>query len=161
MPMKYDASSIQVLEDPLAFIRRRREMFVGPCVHPQTMALGLAGDALFLGATEVEIHRWCNWWIVASSHDWLTSCNSHDLQETFNRIIGRPDQVNGCRSEVVIHALCGSVFSIKSGELVVIKGDKVLIQSLLSQKPLCEMGEKRIVGFAMAGTEDPGHHPNN
>jgi hypothetical protein len=55
-------------------------------------------------------------------------------------------------SSIQILALLPTPFLLKSGELVVIKGDRVSIQRLLS---LCEMGEKRIVGFAMAGTKGP------
>jgi hypothetical protein len=56
--MKYDASSIKVLDDPIAFIRQRPEMFVGVAeVQPEFLATSLAHDALALGVRQVEIHH--------------------------------------------------------------------------------------------------------
>ena len=56
--MKYDASSIKVLDDPLTFIRQRPEMFVGVAeVQPEFLATSLAHDALALGVRQVEIHH--------------------------------------------------------------------------------------------------------
>lgn len=37
--MKYDTTSIEVIDDPVAFIRRRPEMFVAPgVVRPELLA---------------------------------------------------------------------------------------------------------------------------
>jgi predicted TIM-barrel fold metal-dependent hydrolase len=71
--MKYDVSSIKVLDDAIAFVRRRPEMFVGVAeVQPELLATSLAHDALALGVRQVEIHHVNEWWAVVSEEDWLT-----------------------------------------------------------------------------------------
>jgi DNA gyrase/topoisomerase IV subunit B len=70
--MKYDASSIKVLDDPIAFIRRRPEMFVGVVeAQPEFLATSLAHDALALGVRQVGIHHVGEWSAVVSAEDWL------------------------------------------------------------------------------------------
>jgi hypothetical protein len=45
--MKYDASSIKVLDDPVAFIRQRPEMFVGLAqVQPEFLATSLEWSSM-------------------------------------------------------------------------------------------------------------------
>jgi len=86
--MKYDASSIKVLDDPIAFIRRQPEMFVGVAeVQPEFLATSLAHDALALGVRQVEIHHVGEWWAVVSAEDWLAYHNDVGVRETFNRIL--------------------------------------------------------------------------
>jgi hypothetical protein len=149
--MKYDASSIKVLDDPIAFIRRRPEMFVGVVeVQPEFLATSLAHDALALGVRQVGIHHVGEWWAVVSAEDWLAYHNDDDgVRETFNRILPIPGGVNGCRSEVVLHALAAAVFTSKAGALVVLSGDETVIRHVLARNPFCSIGEKRIVAFAM------------
>ena len=123
--MKYDASSIEVIDDPIAFIRRRPEMFIGVAeVRPEFLATSLAYDALALGVKQVEVHHVGEWWAVLSAEDWLAYHNDVGVRETFNRILPIPGSVNGCRSEVVLHALAAAVFTSKAGELVVFSGDE-------------------------------------
>ena len=56
--MKYDASSIGAIDDPVAFVRRRMEMFVGSGpLRPEFLATALAHDALQLGCKRVELHH--------------------------------------------------------------------------------------------------------
>jgi hypothetical protein len=74
--VKYDASSIQILDDPVAIIRRRPKMHVGSeDIRPGWLAAALARDALDLGCKHAEIHRLGDWWIVASEQDRLTYHN--------------------------------------------------------------------------------------
>jgi len=146
--MKYDA--IKVLDDPIAFIRRRPEMFVGAAkVQPEFLATSLAYDALALGVKRVEILHVEEWWAVLSAEDWLAYHNDLSVRETFNRILPIPGSVNGCRSEVVLHALAAAVFTSKAGELVVLSGGKAVIRHVLTRNPFSRIGEKRIVAFAM------------
>jgi hypothetical protein len=148
--MKYDASSIEVIDDPIAFIRRRPEMFIGVAeVRPEFLATSLAYDALALGVKQVEVHHVGEWWAVLSAEDWLAYHNDVGVRETFNRILPIPGSVNGCRSEVVLHALAAAVFTSKAGELVVLSGDETTIRHVLARNPFCGIGEKRIVAFAM------------
>jgi hypothetical protein len=148
--MKYDASSIKVLHDPIAFIRRRPEMFAGAAeVQAEFLATCLAHDALAFGVRQVEIHHVGEWWAVVSAQDWLAYHNDVGVRETFNRILPIPGSVNGCRSEVVLHALATAVFTSKAGELVVLSGDETVIQQVLARNLFCRIGEKRIVVFAM------------
>ena len=148
--MKHDASSIKVLDDAIGLIRRRPEMFIGTSVaRPEFLATSLAHDALTLGATQVQIHHIDDWWAVASDEDWLTYDNDLSIRETFSRILPIPGVVNSCRSEVVVHALAGTVFTRKAGELTILSGDKATIRSMLMRDPICRIGEKRIVAFLM------------
>jgi hypothetical protein len=148
--MKYDASSIKVLDDPIAFIRRRPEMFIGVAeAQPEFLATSLAYDALALGVRQVEIHHVAEWWAVVSAEDWLAYHNDVGVRETFNRILPIPGSVNGCRSEVVLHALAAAVFTSKAGELVVLSGDETVIRHVLARNSFCRIGEKRVVAFAM------------
>lgn len=148
--MEHDASSIRVIDDPVAFIRRRPEMFVGSGeVRPELLVTGLAHDALSLGCKRVEIHHAADWWAVASDEDWLAYQNDLDVRETFNRILPIPGSVNGCRSEVVVRALAGSVFTNKPGELVVLSGDEATIRRILARDPFSDLRRKRVVAFAM------------
>jgi hypothetical protein len=148
--MKCDVSSIKVLDDAVALVRQRPEMFVGVGeVQPEFLATSLAHDALALGVRQVEIHHIDEWWAVVSEEDWLTYHNGVGVRETFNRILPIPGSVNGCRSEVVVHALAAAVFTSKAGELVVLSGDEGVARSALARGPLCHIGNKRIVAFAM------------
>jgi hypothetical protein len=148
--MKYDPSSIKVLDDAIGLVRRRPEMFIGTGVaRPEFLATSLVHDALALGATHVEIHHLNDWWVVASDEDWLTYHNDLSIRETFSRILPVPGVVNACRSEVVVHALAGTVFTSKAGELTILCGDEAAIRSVLTRDPFCRIGEKRIVAFSM------------
>jgi hypothetical protein len=159
--MKYDASSIAVIDDPVAFIRRRPAMFVGPGeVRPEFLATALARDALDLGCAHVEVFHVGDWWAVASAEDWLVCHNDPGVRETFNRILPTPSSVNGCRCEVVVRALAASVFTIKAGELIVLSGDEVTIRRVLTRAPFCRLREKRVVAFAMAQSSGPVGDPN-
>jgi hypothetical protein len=89
------------------------------------------------------------WWAVVSAEDWLAYHNDVGVRETFNRILPIPGSVNGCRSEVVLHALAAAVFTSKAGELVVLSGDETVIRHVLARNSFCRIGEKRIVAFAM------------
>jgi hypothetical protein len=158
--VKYDASSIRVIDDPVAFIRRRPEMFVGSgVVQPSFLATTLARDALDLGCKQVDIHHIGDWWAVASEEDWLAYHNDLGVRQTFNRLLPTPWSVNGCRSEVVVRALAASVFTSKAGELIVLSGDESAIRCVLAQEPLCRLGEKRVVAFAMGLGNAPPEEP--
>jgi hypothetical protein len=160
--MEYDESSIMVLNDVLALIRRRPKMFVGetaPEFVPEFLATRLAGDVLSLGAKQVEIHHAGDWWATASDEDWLAYQYQGQLarhysglgtRDIFNRILPVPGHVNSCRSEVVIHALAASVFTAKAEALVVLSGDEAKVRGLLARDPFNGLGEKRVVAFTMA-----------
>jgi hypothetical protein len=92
------------------------------------------------------------WWAVASGEDWLAFHNDLGVQETFNRFLPIPGSV-GYRSEVVVHALAASVFTIRAGSLVVLSGDEPTIHNVLARDPFCRLGDKRIVAFAMEPRE--------
>jgi hypothetical protein len=125
-------------------------MFVGVAeVQPEFLAISLAHDALALGVRRVEIYHDGEWWAVVSAEDWLAYHNDVGVRETFNRILPIPGSVNGCRSEVVVHALAAAVFTNKAGELVVSSGDETVIRHVLARNAFCAIGEKRIVAFAM------------
>jgi hypothetical protein len=159
--MKYDVTSIGVIDDPVAFIRRRQEMFVGPgVVRPEFLATALARDALDFGCAHVEVYHVGDWWAVASADDWLAYRNDLGVRETFNRILPTPGSVNGCRSEVVVRALAASVFTSRAEELVVLSGDEATVRTLLARDPFCRLGDKRIVAFAMAEDEGVGTDQN-
>ncbi len=153
--MDYDESSIAVLTDAVAFIRKRPEMFVRWST-PEFLATALAGDALALGVKQVEIHHAGDWWAVASDDDWLAyrsypypPHNDLSVQDVFNRILPGPGSVNSCRSEVVIHALAASVFTTRAGSLLVLSGDEEVVRGLLARDPFCQLSEKRVVAFTM------------
>ena len=60
--MKCDISSIKVLDDAVALVRQRPEMFVGVGeVQSEFRATSLAHDALALGVRQVEIHHIDEW----------------------------------------------------------------------------------------------------
>jgi hypothetical protein len=131
-------------------------MFAGVAdVRPEFLATSLAHDALALGARQVEIHHADHWWAVASSEDWIAYHNNCSVRETFRRILPVPGIVNACRSEVVVHALAGAVFTSKSGELTILSGDEAAIRRLLAHDPFCRLGEKRFVAFAMLQSSAP------
>jgi hypothetical protein len=160
MPVKYDASSIQILDDPVAFVRRRPEWFVGSDeVRPGFLVTALARGALDLGCKQVEVHHIDDWWAVASDEDWLAYHNQLGVRETFNRILPSPAGVNACRYEVVVRALAASVFTCRAGELVVLSGDEATIRGVLAQEPLCRLREKRVVAFTMGSGHDPAEEP--
>ena len=102
-----------------------------------------------LGVKQVEIHHVGEWWAVLSAEDWLAYHNDLSVRETFNRILPIRGSVNGCRSEVVLHALAAAVFTSKAGELVVFSGDETAIRHVLTRNPFCRIGENRIIAFAM------------
>jgi hypothetical protein len=148
----YDSSSIKVLDDAITLVRRRPELFVGRGaaeVQPEFLVTSLAHDALALGVRQVEIHHVGEWWAVVSDEDWLAYHNDVGVRETFCRILPLPGSVNGCRAEVVVHALAAAVFTSKAGELVILSGDEAVVRSLLADPFLSRMGDKRIVAFAM------------
>jgi hypothetical protein len=126
-------------------------MFVGMGeVRPEFLATSMAHDALALGVRQVEIHHVGDWWAVVSDEDWLRYHNGLSVRETFDRILPIPGSVNGCRSEVVVHALAAAVFTCRAGELEILSGDKADARSVLRRTPFCQMGSKRIVAFAMS-----------
>ena len=52
--MKFDVSTIKVLDDAIALVQQRPEMFVGVGeVQPEFLATSLAHDALALGVRQV------------------------------------------------------------------------------------------------------------
>lgn len=154
----YNPSQIKIIDDAISLIRRRPEMFVGEGdVRPAFLVAALAQDVLALGARQIEIHRTHEWWIVASDEDWLAYDNNLDVREIFHRILPAPDRVNGYRSEVVIHALAGAVFTSKATDLVVFSGDDAEIRHLLTREPFVRFSQKRIVGFTMTPSKHTAH----
>jgi hypothetical protein len=141
---------IAVIIDPIEHIRRRKEMYV-PGGHPDPIypASRLAGDALLLGATRVEMGRSDEWWWVAADFDWISSSGVSD-QEIFSRVVPLPEAgANSMRGEVLLTAFASAVVTVVGNTPRILAGPEDL--KALRLLASFSSGRPRLVGFRMEG----------
>lgn len=142
---------IEVLEDVIAHVRRRKTMYLGrEEVIPENLITALVNDALTLGTQAVEVRHRENWWMVSSEEDWLIRGHQCTVEQVFKKLVplaGAGPEV--IRNEVLLAAFASIVFTRKGGELIQIVGtlpleDRSLIESLRAI-PVSH----RVIGFAL------------
>lgn len=126
MHMSYSADDLQQI-DPVEYVRANPEMFSSTGVpNPATIANDIALDALVLGARNVRVFRFSDWWVVCADVDWLRiPCQcSAPPRETFTRLLGFPElAVNSHRHEIVATAYAHAVVSHSTTDSFVVSGD--------------------------------------
>ena len=124
--MKYTAADLQPL-DPIAHIRANPKMYTGHDVpSPMFIAHFISLDALTLGASDVRITRFDDWWIVCADLDWLNApCQcSASPRASFNRLLGFPElAANSMRHEILATAFAQCVVSLSTTDRFVVCGD--------------------------------------
>lgn len=148
--MKQTADDLQKL-DALQYVRDNPNMFL-PYGKSAAWAIanGLSGDALVLGAIDVRVFRYDQWWIVAADKDWLDvpcSCPAGP-QDAFSRLLGFPEAgVNSHRHEIIATAYANSVISISSADRFVVSGNVADCDAVWGQ--LLTGNMQRAVAFRM------------
>lgn len=103
--------------EALPFIRSNPARFF-PSGTPSgvQIAEGLAGDALILGASRVELLHEGDWWIVSADLDWI---------ESFTEVVPFPEGgVNSIRKEIFPMAFADALLTrVRAGEILVLKGE--------------------------------------
>ena len=118
-------AELTVLDDALAVIRARPQMYVGDGDRSLEIAQALISDALVLGASHVSCDRRLGWFLVAADLDWLTaSCRfPQPIAELFRRIVPFPESgVNAMRSEVLVSAFASSALTVTPDDQFAICG---------------------------------------
>lgn len=99
-------TGIVVLEDFVAHIRMRPEMYLIGEFAPSKIAGELAGQALAAGAAQVAIRRRGDWIVIESEFDWFAP---HAAASVLRRHLPIPGVQNSMRLEPVITAFADAV----------------------------------------------------
>jgi hypothetical protein len=117
---KYTQDDLQILDSPLEFIRRHRDLFLpfGE-LREDTLSTTLAADVACISAHPVAILQHQGWWVVAGEEDWIevsvrrwneSSQKVRSIEEFFKHIVPFPERGVHCHhQEVIIMAFASSI----------------------------------------------------
>lgn len=143
-------SEVQILDDPIAFIRKRPSMFARSIpVSGAELAANIIAEALLLTHGQVTASRADAWWVVTSDVDWIAGESDHAVEDAFSRILPLPQAgPNSMRGEVLLTAFARDVVTQDIYSRCVIKGSTQAddaVWAMLTSRP----DWKRIVAFRM------------
>ena len=149
---KYTSDDLQIIDD-LDFIRTHPEMNLSRTVpDPAMIASDIALDAITLGATDVRIFKFQDWWIVNADKDWLNApCRrSVSPTEAFQTYLPFPELgVNTIHHEILATAFAQAVVSLSATDRFVVQGN-IVDDDPVWQKMQCE-NVSRSVALRMDG----------
>ena len=150
--MKFTAADLASI-DPLEYVRAHPECFVPNGIpNPAVIANQIAGDALVLGATDVRVFSFGDWWIVSADADWLSipcKCPASPL-DAFSRVLGFPEcQANEMRHEILANAYAECVVSVSTTDRFVVSGEVADDHQIWLER--IKGGSARSVAFRMSG----------
>lgn len=116
---------MQAMDNAVDYIRRHRVMFLRTTeTAPIELVERILGDALYSGALECTVLHKCDWWIIASTTDWLSGHADYAPEELFQKIIAMPEAgQNAMRGEVLLTAFAQHVITATPHGCMVISGD--------------------------------------
>jgi hypothetical protein len=143
-------NDVQILDDPIGFIRKRPGMFVrSQPVSGAELAANIVGDALLLTSGHVTAFRKAAWWVIASDIDWIASQSSPSVEDYFSRIVPLPQAgPNSMRGEVLLVAFARDVVSQGEDGRHVVTGDISMhdeVWDILNSDPKW----KRVIAFRL------------
>ncbi len=120
----YHASDIWIIDDAIAFIRKRPQMFVGDDPIGADFVKRIVSDLILLDAGPLRVARHGDWYAIAAEKDWLMSEDGTVSFEPFHRLIPMPS--GGLfydRAEVILNALTDAVVTSGADGVTWISGD--------------------------------------
>ncbi len=145
-------SAVQVLDDPIGFIRKKPGMFTRSSpVSGVELATNIVSEALLLikGKGRVTTFLTDTWWVVASDIDWIANESEHPVEDVFSHILPLPQAgPNSMRGEVLLTAFARDVITQSIDGQHVVKGS-VHTSSNLWPMLISQQGWKRVVAFRM------------
>jgi hypothetical protein len=116
---------MQTMDNAVDYIRQHRAMFLRTKeTTPIELVERILGDALYSGASECTVLRQRDWWIIASTTDWLSGHADHVPEELFQKIVAMPEAgQNAMRGEVLLTAFAQHVITATPYGCMVISGD--------------------------------------
>jgi hypothetical protein len=144
----YTIDDLQIMNDPIGFVRRNPPMFLGGMKRAvgEHLAARMLSDLIWSGARPAHVNGLDQWWEVSSAMDWLATQDGIGI-DAFARIVPLPVAgPNSHRSEILLAAFADAVVTSGSDGINWIKGDGSSI-SLPSDLDLNETNGGRIVLF--------------
>jgi hypothetical protein len=123
----YSEKDIQVLDDAVAFIRRRPQMFVGDNPTGASFAARVVESLILLDAGALRVERSGSWYSISAEKDWLVSEGGTVSFEAFHRLVPMPS--GGLfydRAEVFLTALTDAVVTFGADGTNWISGDQAV-----------------------------------
>jgi hypothetical protein len=144
----YSEKDIQVLDDAVAFIRRRPDMFVGDNPTGASFAARVVECLILRDAGPLRVERSGSWYSISADKDWLVSESGAVSFEAFYRLVPMPNVgLFYNRAEVFLTALTDAVVTSGSDGTNWISGDKA-VWKLPSELELLLLPKRgRIIAF--------------
>jgi hypothetical protein len=116
---------MKAMDNTIDYIRRNRGRFLrAKKTEPIELVERILGDALYGGASECAVLRQNDWWIIASTTDWLCGHEAYAPEDMFHRIVAMPEAgQNAMRSEVLLTAFAPKVITATPTACLVISGE--------------------------------------
>ncbi len=116
---------MKTMDNAVEYIRRNSAMFLRASeTEPIELVERILGDALYAGALECTVFRTNDWWIIASTTDWLSGHEDYAPEELFHRIVAMPEVgQNAMRGEVLLTAFAQQVVTATPTACTVISGE--------------------------------------
>jgi hypothetical protein len=120
----YTREDLHVLDDPIAFLRKRPDTYAGGRPWGPRFAARLAHDLVLLSNLPIHIERIDSWWVVSSEKDWLVTADGAVSTKPFFHIVAFPAAGdNSHRSEVLLTAFADVVVTCGVDGLTWIRPD--------------------------------------
>jgi hypothetical protein len=139
-----------VLEDPVNYIRQRKEMFLrSQEPNPIELVEHIVGDAMHSGVSECYILRENDWWLIASKTDWLKCQSKYSPEDLFTHIVAFPEAgQNSMRGEILLTAFAKEVITVTPNERAVISGT-VTDDACIWRMALRDPEWQRVIAFRL------------
>jgi hypothetical protein len=149
----YTIDDLQIMNDPIGFVRRNPPMFLGGMKRAvgEHLAARMLSDLIWSRALPAHVNRLDQWWEVSSAMDWLATQDGIGI-DAFARIVPFPVAgPNSHHSEILLTAFAEAIVTSGSDGINWVKGDRSRIR-LPSGLDLRETNGGRIVIFRVDDT---------
>lgn len=128
------------MDNAIEYICRHRDRFLrAKKTEPIELVERILGDALYSGASECAVLHQNDWWIIASTTDWLGGHAIYTPEDMFYRMVAMPEAgQNAMRGEVLLTAFAQHVITATPAACLVISGEVSMddeIWTLFSKSP--------------------------